>query len=263
LNNSLTIVGSGGGGPYVLTDQSFAHIGRLFLESGAKIVESDGNLAPGTSLPVQIQSSSTIFDGSAETDSQFFFDIRGLNDVVVTGGALSDTFTVPLARAYVLSGGGGNDVFSLTGTEGTFSGDAGADTFNLNNRNNFGGLTLTYAGVGDSTSVNYDTVENFLFSSGSLTTIKFDLPGTVSAIDTSVTTGSLSTATFDSDLAADLGSAQLAANDAVLFTPNAGGLSGQEFLIVDVNGQAGYQPSEDLVIHLVNPQGTLTTANFI
>jgi hypothetical protein len=282
LNNILRVSGTGGGGPYVLTDQSFIHISRLFLE-GARIVESDGNVAAGKYLLVQIQSGSTTFDGSAETDGQFQFTINGQNNTI-TGGALGDSFVTTgfetddvlnggadndgfslMGTGFKVHGGNGNDDFSLFGTGGVFSGDAGADTFNFNRGNAAGGATLSYAGASDSTGANYDTVANFFFSTSTTTSIKFDLPGTVSAIDVAVTTGSLSKATFDSDLATDVGAGQLGTNDAVLFTADAGTLNGYEFLIVDMNGQAGYQAGEDLVIHIESssPQGTLTTANFI
>ena len=40
---------------------------------------------------------------------------------------------------------------------------------------------------------------------------------------------------------------------AVLFKPDSGTLHGKTFLIVDVNGVAGYQAGADLVIQLVTP----------
>jgi hypothetical protein len=44
----------------------------------------------------------------------------------------------------------------------------------------------------------------------------------------------------------------LAASHAVLFTANAATLSGHTFLVVDVNGSAGYQAAQDLVMDLTN-----------
>ena len=57
----------------------------------------------------------------------------------------------------------------------------------------------------------------------------------------------------------------LGANDAVLFKPNHGTLAGQWFAVIDQNGVAGYQASEDLVIHLENPThlGALGIGNFL
>jgi hypothetical protein len=83
----------------------------------------------------------------------------------------------------------------------------------------------------------------------------------VSSIDTALKTGTLSTSTFDSNLTSAL-SGHLTAHGAILFTPNAGTLSGETFLIVDLNGTAGYQSGADLVIHLTSQTGTLTTGDF-
>jgi hypothetical protein len=86
----------------------------------------------------------------------------------------------------------------------------------------------------------------------------------VNAIDAAVTTGHLGGTTFDANLAAAIGAAQLGAHDAVLFTPDAGALHGHTFLVVDVNGVAGYQAGQDFVIELDNAQnlGSLSTLDF-
>ncbi|HUO97234.1 MAG TPA: bluetail domain-containing putative surface protein, partial [Rhizomicrobium sp.] len=55
--------------------------------------------------------------------------------------------------------------------------------------------------------------------------------------------------------ASDL-SGKLLSHHAVLFTPDAGALAGQQFLVIDTNGVAGYQAGADLVIRLVNPSNT-------
>jgi hypothetical protein len=86
--------------------------------------------------------------------------------------------------------------------------------------------------------------------------------GVPTSIDAAVTTGSLSTASFDTDLAADVGAAQLGAHHAMLFTANAGTLSGHTFLVIDANGTAGYQASADYVIDVTSYSGTLTTGDF-
>ena len=85
-----------------------------------------------------------------------------------------------------------------------------------------------------------------------------NIPGTnpITGIDAAVTTGALSTATFNSDLVAAL-SGKLAAQHAVEFTASSGTLAGQTFLIADLNATAGYQANLDLVIHLTGATGTL------
>jgi hypothetical protein len=89
-----------------------------------------------------------------------------------------------------------------------------------------------------------------------------DVSFTVTGIDTAVTTGSLTTGTFDSDLATAM-SGHLVASHAILFTADAGALAGQTYLVVDANGTAGYQASQDIVIHLTGQSGTLATTDFI
>ena len=75
----------------------------------------------------------------------------------------------------------------------------------------------------------------------------------------------LNAATFDTDLATAIGSGQLGAHDAVLYDPNRGDLHGHLFLVVDLNGVAGYQAGQDLVIDITGAAniGSLTTGNFI
>ena len=52
------------------------------------------------------------------------------------------------------------------------------------------------------------------------------------------------------------------ANHAVLFTADAGNLANVTFMVVDINGTAGYQANADLVVRLDNHTGSLTTGNF-
>jgi len=100
--------------------------------------------------------------------------------------------------------------------------------------------------VGDSTGALFDTVVGFDFDAAD----EFDFTFSVTAIDTKVTHGALTTAGFDGDLAAAVTGAQLAAGDAVLFKPNSGDYVGSTFLVVDVNGTGGYQAGADLVVLL-------------
>jgi hypothetical protein len=120
--------------------------------------------------------------------------------------------------------------------------------------------TFTYTSAAQSTSTHYDTITGFNFSSDI-----FDTPGaagTITAIDTAVTSGALSTASFDTNLTSAISSSRLGAHHAVLFTPNGGTLSGQTFLVVDLNGTAGYQAGADLVIRMNGASGALAAAGF-
>lgn len=86
-----------------------------------------------------------------------------------------------------------------------------------------------------------------------------DVPFTVNAIDAAVS-HSLSTATFDSDMA--IIAANLGAHDAIAFQPSGGDYGTHGFIVVDFNGVAGYQAGQDLVIELVSGVASLTTDYF-
>jgi hypothetical protein len=114
--------------------------------------------------------------------------------------------------------------------------------------------TFVFTAVGDSTGVNFDTINGF-----DLAADKFSVGHVPSAVNARVTVGTLSDASFDTDLATAISGAQLGANNAVLFTPNAGDEAGHTFLIVDMNGAAGYQANADLVVYLA---GAVHLASF-
>ncbi|MEA3061168.1 MAG: large repetitive protein, partial [Sphingomonadales bacterium] len=189
----------------------------VFLGGSSYALSSaDSNIGKGHSLTIDAMplgaGDSLSFDGSSESDGRFVFQ----------GGAGADHFT----------GGGGDDLLYGLGGGDTLTGGGGADRF-------------AYTGVSESTGAHYDTITDFHFGQDVI-----DLPVTVTGLDAAVSHGSLSTATFDADLSAALGASALGAGHAVLFTADQGELSGQTFLVVDANGQAGYQAGEDYVIHL-------------
>lgn len=179
----------------------------------------------------------------------------------VDGSSLHNTDTLTFDGSAVqgnlnLVGGNGADV--LTGGHGhtTFDGGLGADTLNAgpDNSNHF-----VYAGVTDSNGARHDTINGFNAARDDI-----DVQNGVNSVDAAVTTGSLSTATFVTDLKADLGATQLHAHDAVLFTADSGDLSGDTFLVIDQNGVAGYQSDGDLVIQLTGSTNlsSLSAADF-
>ena len=121
--------------------------------------------------------------------------------------------------------------------------------------------TFGFGAASASTGSGYDLIAGVNFAHD-----RFDVTTNIDAvtgINTAVTSGTLSNASFNTDLAADLGSTKLSADHAVLFTASAGQLIGDRFLVVDLNGTAGYQANSVLVIRLTGATGTWTTANFI
>jgi Ca2+-binding RTX toxin-like protein len=148
-----------------------------------------------------------IFDGSAESDGRFVF----------LGGAGNDSFI----------GGAGDDRMTGLGGADTLAGGRGADVF-------------AYTSASESSGPAYDTLADF-----DPVHDRIDLPGSVSGFAATIAAGTLSSASFNTDLAALLGG--LGPSQAVWLSPNAGDLAGQIFLVVDGNGQAGYQAGQDYV----------------
>ncbi|MGD0866643.1 MAG: calcium-binding protein, partial [Rhizomicrobium sp.] len=167
------------------------------------------------------------FNGSADSNGT----------LILMGGAGTDT----------LIGGTYKDTFEVSGGGDTLVSSGGIDTF-------------VYNTASDSTSTGYDTIKGF-----NAATDFFQLTFAVTGINAAVTGGPLSTLHFDQNLTHDIGASQLSAYHAVLFTPSSGNLSGDTFLIIDVNGVAGYQAGQDLVIELTNATdlANLSTSNFV
>lgn len=163
----------------------------------------------------------------------------GENDVLTAYAASAGVFGFTMiggAGADILEGGTHNDVFF---------GGAGADLL----RGKDGADAFDYPTVSDSTSGNFDVIFTF-DTQADVISPEFNSGVTVNAIDAAVKNGVLSLPTFDADLEAAIGEAELGAGNAVLFRPKHGMLAQLVFLIVDGNGEAGYQGGEDLVVRL-------------
>jgi Ca2+-binding RTX toxin-like protein len=231
--DSIALRGNYSGASAVATqDATFTHVEVLALlsghanEYGGVIVASgydydvtlaDGNVAAGQALDVNgasLRSDESLrFDGRAETTGAFRI-LAGAADDILYGGAGNDT----------LYGGLGKD---------SLEGGAGADTYQ-------------YRGAAESTSTGYDVITGFDWHVD-----RIDAPGSTARSFGQSAQGSLSTATFDADLGVAM-SGVLGANQAALFTASGGTLAGHVFAVIDVNGQAGYQAGQDLVIELAN-----------
>ena len=156
--------------------------------------------------------------------------------LVFVGGVSTDTFT----------GGSGDNVFQTGSGVENLTGGGSSDRF-------------AFSSVANSTGPTFDTIDWFNAMND-----HFVLGTQITGIDATVATGSLSATTFNADMTADLGSTQLTANHAVLFTPNAGTYAGDTFLAVDSNGQAGYTAGQDIVVELngATNLGSLGSHNF-
>ncbi|HEX4859733.1 MAG TPA: Ig-like domain-containing protein, partial [Rhizomicrobium sp.] len=192
----------------------------------------------------------TIRGDSLLTGDKMTIDASALgatSSVVIDGGGGPNT----------LIGGAGNDI--IRGGTGVdhITGGGGADLIYGGGGND----VFIYNSASNSTSTNYDSIKDFDALSD-----HFQIVGwAVNAINAEVTTGHLNAATFDTDLATAITGAQLGAHDAVVFDPNHGDLHNHLFLIVDMNGVAGYQAGQDLVIDITGAAniGSLSTGNFM
>jgi hypothetical protein len=136
----------------------------------------------------------------------------------------------------LMRGGAGTDELIGGGGKDILLGDGGHDVF-------------AYALASDSTGESYDTIKTADFLDDAL-----DTSVTMTGIDTAITIGALRKHHFDNDLAAAADAAHLDVDHAVLFTPDDGLHAGDTFLLVNLDGVAGYQPGNDLVVQLVNAQ---------
>jgi VCBS repeat-containing protein len=220
------------------------NIETMFLATGFNytLAINNATVTAGNFLTVQAAGlgagNALNFDGSADTTGGTLNVIGGAGDDHLTGGHGDDTLT----------GNAGNDVFTGGLGSDTIYGGPGSDTF-------------VYNSVADSTSDGRDKIKDFDAASD-----HFQLNGiSVNAINAEVMSGKLTIAHFDTDLAAAIDGNHLGAHDAVLFTPDSGSLHGHIFLVVDVNGVAGYQAGQDLVFDITGATnlGSLSIASFM
>ena len=212
---------------------ALAGLDTVVVRPGASysLTSGDEQVAAGDTLIVNAiplgEGESLTFDGSAESDGRFIF----------YGSDGADDF----------AGGAGDDLIYGLGGGDRLAGGGGADTF-------------VFSRISNSTGADYDTLVDFDASEDLI-----DLPVAVTGFAAAVAAGTLSADSFDEDLAAALAADALGAGQAVLFTPDSGDLAGTVFLVVDANGEAGYQAGEDLVIALPGAEATdiSSTAIFI
>ncbi len=221
----------GGGGSNVLDLDGDYSAGLSFhnatSENIQKIVLTPGHSYSLTTADANIVAGANLMvDGHtlAATDTLTFNGVKETNGTsTLRGGAGND----------LLTGGAGND---------TITGGVGADHL----KGGLGADTFVYNRVQESTSTNHDLILDFDASAD-----KIALWFTIAGVSTAISGGALSTATFNTDLAAAVST--LASHHAVLFTASSGTLSGHTILVVDVNGQVGYQAGADLAIDLNHP----------
>jgi hypothetical protein len=149
----------------------------------------------------------------------------------------------------IVYGGLGNDTITTGAGNDTLYGGAGADTLT----GGAGADIYLYSKVSDSIGSAHDIIIGF---DPSVDKIRLPSGTSVTGIDAAVSSGAASVSTIDSDFSAALGG--LAAHHAIQFTPSTGNLAGHVFEVIDMNGTAGYQAGQDIVIELQSPVSPIT-----
>jgi Ca2+-binding RTX toxin-like protein len=233
-----------GGGTFVFAAGDMSGIEQLALYPGAPeagpfaydITTADANVAAGERLFVNAFSlraaDTLVFDGSAELNGRFTV-LGGAGDDEVKGGQKGDH----------LDGRAGDDVLSGLDGNDVLIGGMGADTLIGGN----GRDILLFSSAAESSGVTFDTIEGFDYRVD-----KIDLHSSVSGWTGDIQSGTLSTATFNSDLAAAVDGALLA-NSAVLYRPDQGDFAGRAFVVVDADGDGVYKQGLDYVFEIVDP----------
>jgi len=192
------------------------------------------------------------FFGTIQSIEQFDFAAGHNYTLAFTDNHSNDLITID-ATALGASNSVHLDFSGSQRASFAFYGGDGGDEFTGGN----GSDTFIYSTAGQSTSTTYDTIHSIDFD-----TDHFNLLPAVTGIDAALTAGTLdSGGSFDSEMATDL-TGHLTASHAILFTPDAGSLAGQTFLVVDLNGDGAYTGGTDLVVHLIGTSGTLDTGFF-
>jgi hypothetical protein len=229
-NGSVTLTGNATGGSTVTVWDGGANpLGTTTANSAFVWSFTTGRMSAGS---YAFTATDTTSAGTSAKSSALSVTVPAVS---TAAAVLSSAFVATASQPSAIVGSGG--VVTATG---------GPDTF-------------VYTNASQSTGPAYDTIADANWSLD-----KFDLGGSpVALIDPAVHAGSLSTATFDSDLTAAIGASHLSADAAILFSPSAGTLAGNTFLIADENGVAGYQAGKDFVFNVTGAKGTLTAGNFI
>ncbi|PSJ38893.1 beta strand repeat-containing protein [Allosphingosinicella deserti] len=231
---------------YAFGETQMISIERLRLGSGGGadfdyyLTMADGNVAAGEQLLVDATSlvagETLTFLGMAEANGRYRI-LGGAGDDLLVAGRQND----------VVDGGAGNDTLYGGLGDDRISGGLGRDILNGGS----GGDTVVYASAAESTGLGFDTIEKF-----STFVDRIDLPFAVTGWSGTVSTGGLSTASFDGDLAAAV-NASLNGHSAVLFTASSGDSAGRTFAVIDGNGDGSYQAGQDYVIEFAQPVASL------
>jgi hypothetical protein len=259
----------------------------LFADEGGNTLSNDGTIAMHLGDGIDFGNLAVFFDGgdnsvtnghsgvitdgdaASVTDNWAIYLEGGSNTVTnhghITGTVVigndsdSDSFNGGNGHFNgTILGGNGNDAIEVGKGTSTIYGGDGADFLQAgagHHSFNYTDVDNSYGSGAD----NFDTVDDFNAAKDSFN-FNFDSGSFDSADFHTINGAALTDSNFDADLKADIGG-QLHANSAVLLHISGGEFANDTFLVVDGNGQAGYQAGSDYVVELTNINGTITAAD--
>jgi hypothetical protein len=246
LSSGDSMDGGDGTDTMTLNGDYFFVFGATTLIDVEKVVLAAGHDYELTFDPANIGAGGLNVDGDALGNGEdlLLFLNSGNKAISVQGGRGGDLFVTAGGRD-TLDGGRNSDFINGGGDGDTLTGGLGGDRF-------------IYFTASQSTGLGYDTITDLDVSASDLIAIShvFD------SVNTPLTTGNLSTATFDADLQTAITAAVMGKSDAVLFSPDSGDYVGETFLIVDMNDKDAYQANKDIVILVTGMTGTLDNSDF-
>lgn len=233
-------VNGGGGNDTLILSGNYAGTASLLLSQSNISGIDHVDLGSGNSYTLQLANDLPAVKLNVNGADLGVGNVLNVDGSAVTATALD---LVGGAANDILTGGAGGDTLVGGLGQDVLTGGAGADNFLFNS-------------AADSTGNAVDTIKDFNASTDTI-----QLPGTVTDVASNPIGGLLSSL---SALGGLLGNT-LGPHAAEIVQPILGALAGDTFLVLDQNGQAGYQAGQDLVVQLVDAThlGNLDLANFL
>ncbi|MCW5736440.1 MAG: hypothetical protein KIS73_20095, partial [Enhydrobacter sp.] len=246
--DGLTVVGAGADDEFTFKDQVLDGNTAVAGNGGFDTLSLNGDYSSGVDIHASVERVK-VADG-------FSYDLTADDANLGVGQNMSIIATsLGATRTITFDGSAESDggTFEFKGGTGTndFTGGDGGDKVVANAT---GTDIVHYTAASQSTSTSYDTVVGF-----NGTNDRFDLDTAVT-LAPAINGGTLNAATFDADLATAM--AGLANDTAVLFKANVGDLKNIDFMVINIDGNVGYDAGQDLVVRL-NSHSNISDSSFV
>jgi Ca2+-binding RTX toxin-like protein len=220
----VTLIGGDGDDTFFYDNE-----GQGYFDGRAGSNMADHSISgTGVTIDLAIETPQTVSPGITNT----YLNIQNLqgsqaNDVLFGTHAANQLFGA--GGADEMHGGRGDDLLSGSSAADNLFGGKGSDVFR-------------YGLASGSSGAAHDTIGDFKGGVDS-----FLVTAAVTGVDPSVKGASVSSGSFDADLAAAV-AGNMGASHAIIVRPDAGEYAGTKLLVVDINGSAAYEAGADLVI---------------